>query len=99
MKKYLISILVIAITIGIYSCKKENTNQPTNNNDELMVKSTKIIALIKQFDEKMKSTLKTGERIEVDSAVWNMEALQNYTYANPDTAVKDFISIKNKPNS
>jgi hypothetical protein len=47
----------------------------------------------------MKSTLKTGERIEVDSAVWNMEALQNYTYANPDTAVKDFISIKNKPNS
>jgi len=94
MKKYLISILVIVITIGIYSCKKENTNQPTNNNDELMVKSTKIIALIKQFDEKIKSTLKTGERIEVDSAVWNMEALQNYTYANPDTAVKDFVTIK-----
>ena len=94
MKKYLISILVIVITIGIYSCKKENTNQPTNNNDELMVKSNKIITLIKQFDEKMKSTLKTGERIEVDSAVWNMEALQNYTYANPDTAVKDFVTIK-----
>lgn len=94
MKKYILSIMVIAIMAGIYSCKKNSANQPSAQEDEMMVRSKKVISLIKQFDAKMNSTLKAGETIELDSAVWNMEALQNYDYAYPDSAAKDFEMFK-----
>ncbi len=94
MKKYILSIIVIAIIAGVYSCKKESTNQTFTQEDEMMVRSKKIITLINQFDEKMNSNLKSGELIGIDSAVWNMEALQNYNYAYPDSAAKDFNVTK-----
>ncbi len=79
---------------AIYSCKKENTDQAVKQQDEMMVRSKKVVSLIKQFDEKMNSNLKTGELIDLDSAVWNMEALQNYDYAYPDSSTKDFVLMK-----
>jgi len=80
--------------LGFIPVKKENTNQSFTQEDEMMVRSKKIISLINQFDEKMNSNLKSGELIELDSAVWNMEALQNYNYAYPDSAAKDFDVTK-----
>jgi hypothetical protein len=94
MKKYILSIIVIVIMIGFYSCKKEKASQTFTQEDEMMVRSKKIISLINQFDEKMNNNLKSGELIGLDSAVWNMEALQNYNYAYPDSAAKDFNVTK-----
>ena len=79
------------ITICITSCKKENIHPTSTYSDEMILHSNKIVSLIKQFDEKMSSTLKSDEKIELDSAIWNTEALQNYTYAFPDSSTKDFI--------
>ena len=79
------------ITICITSCKKDNTNPTSTYSDEMILHSNKVLSLIKQFDEKMSSTLKSGEIIELDSAIWNTEALQNYTYAFPDSSTKAFI--------
>ncbi len=95
MKKYIICIVVIAVIAGFYSCKKDNTGQTVNQQeDEMMVRSKKVISLIQQFEMKMNSTLKSGDLIELDSAVWNMEALQNYGYAYPDSSTKDFSHMK-----
>jgi len=94
MKKYIVIIIFAVMAIGVTSCKKDNTNKPANQNDELIAKSKKVISLIKKFDGKMSSNLKSGEVIGIDSAVWNMEALQNYEYANPGEATKDFDVAK-----
>jgi hypothetical protein len=56
--------------------------------------NNKVLTLIKQFDEKLNSSFKSDEKIETDSAVWNIEALQNYTLAYPDSAAKDSKVIK-----
>ncbi|MFA5419100.1 MAG: hypothetical protein WC341_11645 [Bacteroidales bacterium] len=94
MKKYIVLIIFAVIAVGVSSCKKDNTNKLVNQDDELMAKSKKVISLIKKFDGKMSSNLKSGESISVDSAVWNMEALQNYEHANPGEATKNFEVAK-----
>lgn len=95
MKKYIISIIVIAIIAGFYSCKKDNTKQAINQQEnEVLLHNKKVISLIQQFKTKMNSTLKKGDLTELDSAVWNMEALQNYGYAYPDSSTKNFTHIK-----
>lgn len=60
----------------------------------MQLHNNKIISLIQQFEEKMHSSFKSGEMIDIDSAVWNMEALQNYGYAYPDSSTKEFIHKK-----
>jgi len=87
-------IVFAVIAIAVTSCKKDNVNKPINQDDELIAKSKKVISLIEKFDEKMSSNLKSGEVIGVDSAVWNLEALQNYKYANPSEATRDFEVAK-----
>jgi hypothetical protein len=62
--------------------------------NEMIPHNNKVLTLIKQFDEKLNSSFKSDEKIEADSAVWNIEALQNYTLAYPDSAAKDFKVIK-----
>lgn len=95
MKKYILGIIVIAIIAGFYSCKKDNTGQAISEQEnEMMLRSKKVILLIQQFDAKMHSTFKSGELIDIDSAVWNMEALQNYDYAYPDSSTKEFVHNK-----
>ncbi len=83
-------VLILMITMCISSCKKEDTRPAANSADAIVNHSTKVIQLIKRFDKKMNSTLKEDEQIELDSAVWNVEALQNYNYAFPDSSTRDF---------
>ena len=89
-KIYLITVTVFAALV-LFSCNKEPVTQTDNPDYEMMCQSKKIVSLIKNFDEKMNSSLKTGEMIPLDSVVWNTEALQNYTYAScPEYYTKDF---------
>ena len=94
MKKYIVIIIFAVMAIGVTSCKKDNTNKPVNQEDELMARSKKVISLIKDFDWKINSNLKSGEVMGIDSAVWYLEALQNFEYANPGEATKEFKTVK-----
>ena len=89
MKKFLLSIFVISLMVGVYSCKKDSNQQiPNQQQDgEMMMRSKKVIALIHNFEQKMNDALKSGETISLDSAIWNMEASLNYTYADPEEAI------------
>jgi hypothetical protein len=60
----------------------------------MLARSKQVITRIKNFDAKMRSNLKAGEKISIDSSVWNLEALQNLTYAFPDSAMNDFKVMK-----
>ncbi len=92
MKKIIFVLLaVMALT---YSCKKDVSDIEENQTNTEIVKNNEVINLIKQFETKMQSTLKSGEYIDLDSAVWNMEALQNYSYAYPDSSTRDFVVLK-----
>ena len=65
--------------------------KPTTENDQMLTRSQKVIALIQKFDTKLKGNLKAGEMITADSAVWNMEASLNYNYAIPDSSAASFL--------
>ena len=94
MKKYLILIVSIILTLGMGSCKKDVSTQPETLKDDQTVQSKQIISLIVNFEAKLSNPLKSDETLSLDSAVWNMEALQNYEYANPAEATKDFEVAK-----
>jgi len=95
MKKYLLGIIILGILLTTtYSCKKDVSDLQKSQPDEIALKNNDIVKLIKQFETKMQSNLKSGESIGLDSAVWNMEALQNYSYAYPDSSTKDFAIMK-----
>ncbi len=95
MKKLLFALIMLGIILTtIYSCKKDVSDLQSSQSDEIVLKNNDIIKLIKQFETKMQSNLKSGESIDLDSAVWNMEALQNYSYAYPDSSTKDFVIMK-----
>lgn len=83
-------VLMMMIAMCISSCKKESTQPNVYPGDEMANHSRKVLSLIKEFDQKINSSLKEDEKIELDSAVWNVEALQNYTYAFPDSSTREF---------
>lgn len=87
--KFILSFAVV-MAVVITSCKKENPD-PVSYEDEMSIHSKNVLSLIKNFDNKLESDLKTGELITLDSAVWYTEALQNYDHAHPDSASRDFV--------
>jgi len=93
MKKLNLSIIVILLMVGLFSCKKDTIEQQTNE-DEMMIRSKKVIARIQNFEQKMNDALKSGETITLDSAIWNMEASLNYNYADPEEAVGEYTFSK-----
>jgi len=89
------AVIMLMISFIITSCKKdEAVSTGQDKNIELSNNSQKVLSLIQQFEQKMNSTLKAGDKIHIDSVVWNSEALQNYNYAIPDTSTRDFIVYK-----
>jgi len=94
MKKFYLYIIVVLLFVGANGCKKEAINQQTVNEDEMMMRSKKVIALIQNFEQKMNDALKSGETITLDSAIWNMEASLNYNYADPGEAVGEYTFSK-----
>lgn len=85
--------LIIALVISAVACKKE---QAAPISDEIPTESLKIYRSIKAFEQKVNNgtLFKSDEMIEVDSAIWYSEALQNYLYARPDLTFEHFIQHK-----
>jgi len=94
MKKLNLCIIVILLMVGLFSCKKDTIDQQQTQEDELMMRSKKVIALIHNFEQKMNDALKSGETISLDSAIWNLEASLNYNYADPEEAVGEYSFSK-----
>jgi hypothetical protein len=94
MKKLILSIFVISLIVGVYSCKKDSNHQLPNQQqeNEMMKRGKKVVSIIRSFQEKMAGDLKSGGSISLDSAIWNMEAALNYNYARPDSASANFIT-------
>jgi len=92
----LILSFAIVLAITMYSCKKDLSEPHHSPENELMTHSQKVLSLIRAFDNKLESSLKTGGLITLDSAVWYTEALQNYEYAHPDSGSQDFIVFKSQ---
>jgi len=86
-----ILLFAILMAVVMYSCKKDlPVASPVQEND-FITHSQKVLSLIRAFDNKLESDLKTGELITLDSAVWYTEALQNYEYAHPDSGSRSFV--------
>ncbi len=94
MKKIIIILAVAGVIFTIHSCKKNAMEKPTTENEQMLSRSQKVIALIRQFDAKLKNNLKSGEMITADSAVWNMEASLNYNYAISDSSAANLLVKK-----
>lgn len=94
-KIYNISILLSVLFIGFVACNKdkESTMAP-NTENEVFLSEEDLAAenAIKYFKNKInESTFKDGEGIELDSAIWYMEAYTNYSYCFADTSVSDIV--------
>lgn len=74
----------------VFSCKKDTIEQQQTQEDEQMMRSKKVIALIHNFEQKMNDALKSAETISLDSAVWCIEASLNYNYADPANATGEY---------
>ena len=72
------------------SCNKEKQNHIVQKQDEgthWTADDLKIQNNILSFQDKIKNnSFKNDETLELDSAVWYLEALLNYNYSNPDSS-------------
>lgn len=84
---YNISILLGVLLIGLIACNKDKENTMTTNNESEVYWSeedVKIQNTILDFQNKIQNnSFKDGEMMSVEDALWNLEALMNYTYSNP----------------
>jgi hypothetical protein len=95
--------MIAGATLAFYSCTKENRikQAPTQqvpvhvDNDGLSTSDLKVNALIKNFRQKIayyreNPTLKNGESLPADSALWYLEATINYSHCFPNEYYVDF---------
>ena len=77
------------LTVIFFSCKKDNNNINDYSGNQTLQNNKNVIELIQTFENKLTNTYKSGETMELDSAVWNMEALQNYSYSNIEASLTE----------
>jgi hypothetical protein len=89
-KIYNICLFVGVIALMLSACKKDHQNQIVQNTGEEVywtAEDLKIQNNILSFQDKIKNnSFKSGETLELDSAVWYLEALMNYNYSTPDSS-------------
>ena len=88
-----LSVILLLTLITITSCKKDNMQQAefTDNNTAY---ANMIVNRIDNFRTEMHSTERSGDLMLLDTAIWNLEALITYDKAYPDSASKDFKTMK-----
>jgi hypothetical protein len=82
-------VTIIASSLFIYSCQKENiTDEKSDNQSEQTLKNSPLINRIIDFRNKVDEirknpSFKSGDDpMEIDTAIWYLEAISNYTYSN-----------------
>jgi hypothetical protein len=82
-------VTIIATNLFIYSCQKENiTDKKSDKQSEQTLKNSPIINRIIDFRNKVDAIRENpsfksgGEPMEIDTVIWYLEAISNYTYSN-----------------
>jgi len=88
-----ILLFAVILAITVHSCTKDKSMDLQNQTSEVSY-SEQILNNINGFKEKMNSNLKAEEKMHIDDAVWNLEALISYENAYPDSSSKDFQTYK-----
>ncbi len=84
MKNLFLSIIIIIA--GFTACKKEsNTTSPATGS------TPNLEQLILNFEQKLESGQKDGTTYAIDSAVWYVEALLNYSFCEEGHPCRDFV--------
>jgi len=82
--------LVSVIALMFTACKKENQNKMLQNSENEVYWTQEDVEIqnrILAFQDKIKNnSFKNGEQMPLDDAIWNLEALINYNYSNPDSS-------------
>lgn len=83
--------LAMAISVAVISCKKEQQHTPPDEEQVMqnVLEGQEAIEHILNFKKqvayyKNHPGVKDSETLSVDDAIWNIEALFNYTYAYPE---------------
>lgn len=89
MRKLLFFIAFAGLSIVVFhSCKKDKVESPgseDNSISEIMtLEDIQTRDRILNFRDNVGNHLKSGETIEIDSAIWNLESSINYTYCGHD---------------
>lgn len=93
---FILTALAVLALAGLVSCQKENTDARTGAKQ--VYKENDVIARIMEFKEQVEHyNGRPGSRdaiyVSVDEAIWNLEALFNYTYAYPELCYGQAVSI------
>ena len=72
MKLFLSIIFAVSVIMMLPGCKKD-INQTSQSSVTLKAEDVKITNMLEAFKAKMKSQLKDGEIIPIDSVVWYLE--------------------------
>ena len=84
------------VVFGLYACRKNQVKpQPEVVNDITLTpdydaKVKSFVSRVKHFEETLEKckTMRVAGNMQIDSALWNMEALFNTSYASPE---KDYV--------
>ncbi len=94
MKKYrFIMITMVLMFSVLYSCKKDVGISNEEQNGQYTPESMALWSKLNNFNQKIKTGLKTEEFISPDSAMWYLEALFNVQQAT-DTTFDDVVTYK-----
>jgi hypothetical protein len=77
----LLSLLILAFT----SCKKELSNA---TNDKIPDSDMKVSTLIKNFKARGESGFKSGEEMDIETAIWYLGVTANYTYGDASREIE-----------
>ena len=85
---FLIMSIVASLLISVTACQKDLEKKTTNSiSQEDLELSRKITSFIDKMNTP--STLKSGGIMDVDSALWNVEAAMNYSFADIPEQIED----------
>jgi hypothetical protein len=87
-----LALALLLVTITLAGCKKDSAPEPSTQKP-LSKEDIKLSAMVKSFKAQLQSPLKSGEVMEVDSAVWYMKLNANFDYGNAGADMED-VSIK-----
>lgn len=86
---YLIITLFGVSMLVFNACNKDRNTQPVNNQGDVYwtQEDLEIQNKILTFQNKIKNNnFKSDEQMTLDDAIWNLEALLNFNYSNPDSS-------------
>lgn len=86
-KRLIATLMLAALLTVFYSCNKENNTK--NKAELMMIKSDDLNYYLLQFKAKMQSLSKNNEALELEDALWHLEAMLNYTYGDADYQTSD----------